>query len=403
MGNRLINPYMIYSVSFGVALLLYPLHWSGFYPSLHYSLIIFLLISFLLSLIAAKWFTRGSEPERKAIPLTGVPQMMLISIVLYGFWTIEFVYAGGVPAYLILAGKPYDYRTFGVPTLHVFLVTFSSFYASYLFHAFRQSRNRIVLIFYLINLLPALLIFNRGMLIMNLSTSLFIYLYSGKSIQSVFPVRKWPLLAIAFVSACLVFGALGTLRVSREIKHFYVRSLVYEVGDATPLFKESIIPSEFFWGYLYLTSPMANLQLTTDLPGPEISTKNFVLWGMNEVLPDAVSKRINSYFGITKRKTPRIAAHLNASTIYAGSFMYGGWYTMGSMTLVLLCFPFLYKSVLPAESTYYLTGMATLNTLYLFLLFDNMLAFSGFSFQLFYPLLFSWIEKRQASSGAHYP
>jgi hypothetical protein len=403
MGNRLINPYTIYIVSFGVALLLYPLHWSGFYPSLQNSLLIFILISFFLSLIAAKWFMRGRDPDSKAILPTGVRQMILISIVLYGFWAIEFVYAGGIPAYLIFAGKPYDYRTFGVPTLHVFLVTFSSFYASYLFHAFRQSRNRIVLIFYLINLLPALLIFNRGMLIMNLSTSLFIYLYSGKSIQSVFPVRKWPLLAIAFVSACLVFGALGTLRVSREIKHFYVRSLVYEVGDATPLFKESIIPSEFFWGYLYLTSPMANLQLTTDLPGPEISTKNFVLWGMNEVLPDAVSKRINSYFGITKRKTPRIAAHLNASTIYAGSFMYGGWYTMGSMTLVLLCFPFLYKSVLPAESTYYLTGMATLNTLYLFLLFDNMLAFSGFSFQLFYPLLFSWIEKRQASSGAHYP
>jgi hypothetical protein len=50
--------------------------------------------------------------------------------------------------------------------------------------------------------------------------------------------------------------------------------------------------------------------------------------------------------------------------------------------------------------------MAMLNTLYLFLIFDNMLAFSGFSFQLFYPLLFSWMEQRrmrQAGSGATYP
>jgi hypothetical protein len=167
-----------------------------------------------------------------------------------------------------------------------------------------------------------------------------------------------------------------------------------------------MIPSEFFWGYIYFTSPLANLQLTTQHPKPEISVTNLVQWGTNEVLPDAVSKRINAYCGLTKRQSPRIAPHLSASTVYAGSFTYGGWYGMGLMALVLLCFPFLYKRLLAAESRYYITGMAMLNTLYLFLIFDNMLAFSGFSFQLFYPLLFSWMEQRrmrQAGSGATYP
>jgi len=393
MGNRLINPFALYIVSFGAALLLYPLHWSSYYPPLQNSLIIFLVTSFFLSLIAAKKFIGTGDQHYEKIPPPGVRQVALISIFLYAIWIIEFIHAGGVPIFLILTNQSFDYRTFGVPTLHVFLVTFSSFYVSYLFHVFLHSRKRIILIFYIINLLPALLIFNRGMLMMNLSTSLFIYLYSIKSIER--PVQKLLLLVVALVGLSLFFGVLGTLRVSHQTKQRYGRSLVYEVGNATPSLKESMIPSEFFWDYLYFTSPMANLQLTTSQPAPEISVRNLFEWGNNEVLLDAFSKRINAHIGLSKRQGPRIAPHLNASTVYAESFMYGGWYTMGLMTLVLMFFPFLYKRLLSVESSYYVTGMAMLNTLYLFLIFDNMLAFSGFSFQLSYPLLFSWMEKRR--------
>ncbi len=393
MDKRLINPYTLYVVSFGGALLLYPLNWSGYYPPLQASLIIFLLVSFLLSVVAAKKFIKGMDLNDQSLPTSGVRQIGWISGLLYALWIVEFVHAGGMPLYLMLAAKSFDYRTFGVPTLHVFLVTFSSFYVSYLFHVFLHSRKRIMLIFYLINLLPALLILNRGMLLMNLSTSLFIYLYSAKSIERLFSVRKLPLLAISLVSLSLLFGVLGTLRVSHVMKHFYVPSLVYEVGKATPSFRNSIIPSEFFWGYLYFTSPMANLQLTTTRNTPEISVNNLLQWGTNEVMLDAASKRINAYYGLSKRENARVAPHLNASTVYAGSFAYAGWYGMGLMNLVLLGLPFLFRRLLNAESKYYITGMALINTLYLFLIFDNMIAFSGFSFQLVYPLLFSWLDK----------
>jgi hypothetical protein len=394
MGNRLINPYVLYMVSFGGALLFYPLHWSGYYPALQNSLILFILISFLLSSLAAMRFTRGGNPPGRSIPATGVGRMALISIFLYILWILEFVSAGGLPAYLILAGKQFDYRTFGIPTLHVFLVTFSSFFACYLFHAFLPSRNKIILLFCVINLLPALLIFNRGMLMMNLSTCLFIYLFFLPSLRPVFSLRKLPLWIITFLVVSYAFGALGIFRVSHDIKQFYSRSLTYEMGAATPSFQHSVIPTEFFWVYLYLTSPIANLQHTIDQGRPEITGKAFVEWGTNEIPPDALSKRINRHFGWTRIANVQIANHLNASTVYARSFAYLGWLGMALLLTVLLGFPFLYRSLLNSESTYYVTGIALLNTLYLFLIFDNMLAFTGMSFQLAYPVVFSWLEKR---------
>lgn len=394
MGSRLINPYTLYVGSFGGALLLYTTNWSGFYPPLQTSLIVFLLISFFLSLVAARKFISGIDWTAQSFPVERIRRMLYISGLLYVLWTIEFVHAEGVPLYMILAGKPFNYRLFGVPTLHVFLVTFSSFYTSYLLHVFLGCRKRVILVLYLANLFAALLILNRGMFLMNLSTSLFIFIYSRKSLDRVFTLRKAPLFAVAFVCLSLLFGVLGTLRVSHAVRFFYERYLVYEVGDATPSFKNSFIPPEFFWGYIYFTSPLANLQLTTRGTSPEVSFRNFWLWGTNEILLDAFSKRINAHLNLTRRHSPRIASHLNASTVYAGSYMYGGWFTMGLMTLVLLFLPFLYRRALAAGSKYFVTGMAVLSTLYLFLIFDNMLAFSGFSFQLVYPVLLSWLEKR---------
>ena len=145
MGYRLINPYTIYFISFTFGLLLYAFHWSGYFPPLEPPLLTFLCISFCVCLSIAWFIYKKNRPFITIAPTPATKQIATITLINYILWMIEFIYAGGIPLLFILFGKSFNYRTFGVPTLHVFVVTFSSFYTSYLFHAFLASRKRIIL------------------------------------------------------------------------------------------------------------------------------------------------------------------------------------------------------------------------------------------------------------------
>src|SRR5687768_14685292 len=172
----MINPYFCYSVAFAVALTLYPLGWSGLYPSLTTSLVIFVALTILLHAFAGVLFLKKGFIRRSAPPDSQQKNALNITLFLYALWVAEFVYAGGVPLIQILLRKPYDYKTFGIPTLHVFVVTFSSFYTIFLFQQYLGNRSLRVLLLFIINLSAALLIYNRGMFLFNLSACIFLFL-----------------------------------------------------------------------------------------------------------------------------------------------------------------------------------------------------------------------------------
>ena len=398
MGYRLINPYTIYITSFGCGILFYALRWSSYYPPLEWPLIIFFILSFGACFYFARNVYKNYISSSFVPPITSLHQIIGVTLFLYSLWSIEFIHAGGVPLFLILLGKPFNYRTFGVPSLHVFVVTFSSFYTAYLFHAYLVSRKRIVLFFCLFNLFVAPLIMNRGMFLTNLSTLFFIYILTKESIRNILTLKRCSILLATIIILFFLFGAMGTMRVSREIKRPYDRSLVYEVGNATPSFQKSIIPSEFFWGYLYITSPLANLQYNIVNTQPKLNFENFFLLLNNEVLPDAISKRITAQFNLPKKQNHQIAENLNASTVFSGSFTYWGWAGVLLIFSFLLAIPFLFRFLGLAESPLLITFLAMVNTLYLFLIFDNMISFTGFSFQLVYPVLLSWLNKISKAS-----
>ena len=393
MGYRLINPYTIYITSFGSGILFYALHWSSYYPPLQWPLIIFFIFSFGVCLFFARNVYKNFVSLSSVPAIPGLQQIIGVTLLLYCLWIIEFIHAGGIPLFLILFGKSFNYRTFGVPSLHVFLVTFSSFYTAYLFHVFLVCRKKIILFFCLLNLVVALLIMNRGMFLTNLSTLFFIYILTKESIRNILTLKRAAVLFATIIILFFLFGAMGTMRVSREIKRPYDRSLVYEVGNATLSFQKSIIPSEFFWSYIYLTSPLANLQYNIVNTQPKLDLENFFLLLNNEVLPDALSKRITAQFNLVNKQNHQIAENLNASTVFSGSFTYWGWAGVLLIFSLLLVIPFLFRLMNLTESPWLITFLAMVNTLYLFLIFDNMISFTGFSFQLMYPILFSWLNK----------
>src|SRR5882672_1506370 len=141
MASRMINPYSLYCLGFLVALLLYPLNWSSAYPALTTPLVVFITCTLIAHAALSKYWSKLKPvifyKTSPAINPVG------ITIFIYVLWTIDFIYGGGVPLFNILFNIPFDYRLFGVPSIHVFAVTISSFYTIYLFHAFLSERKRI--------------------------------------------------------------------------------------------------------------------------------------------------------------------------------------------------------------------------------------------------------------------
>src|SRR5688572_29302941 len=136
----MVNPYFTYILTFLFSLLLYLLNWSELYLPISNSLLIFFLLSFILAFYIGAHFQSKKWISYQKIPVRS--NIVKVTIFIYVVWLIEFIYAGGSPLMIILNGGRYNYVEFGIPSLHVFIVTFNSFFAVYVFHMYLSSHNR---------------------------------------------------------------------------------------------------------------------------------------------------------------------------------------------------------------------------------------------------------------------
>lgn len=382
------NPFFGYAVACALTLILYSLHWSGRYPPLSASLGTFLGATVLIHLLTGQLWKRSfCLPSSPRFPTIN---HFRVTGVVYVLWTLDFIYEGGIPLIKILLHQPYNYRLFGFPTVHVFTVTFASCYTVFLFYEFLITKERRLLLLWAVNLMAAVLIYSRAMLVFNLVSCAFIWL-------SVWPYRRlflFPACIIALSILLYFFGVLGNLRVSREAGKEYTNDLFLNVGKATSEFEGTGIPKEYFWSYVYLTSPIANLQsnLNNSISLP-LSTAAAGQMAINEFLFDFISKRVNRYTGHSRVDGYTIGPPFNVSTVYSGSFSYLQWPGMIAMALFLVVFPWLYLKCTVRNSVFTTVGVSILCTMYCFLLYDNTIRFTGLAFQLVYPVLAGWLEK----------
>lgn len=383
----MINPYTLYCVGFIVALLLYALGWSDAYPSMTVPLGFFILVTLLVHAIMARYWSR--EKQFKFYNVTAEINPVFITAFIYVLWIAEFIYQG-IPLFNILLNKPYDHLTFGIPALHVLLVTISSFYTQYLFHLYLSNRKKIILLLYLINLFAAVLIYSRSMFFFNITGSLFLYLFSLKKIQ----YKRVLLLIPIAIGAFYLFGIIGNKRLAFQAKMPYDASYFLETGRASQEFRESPIPKEFFWSYIYISSPLANLQaniLYNQVPA--VSPSRVLLYINNEYLFESISKRVNRLVGVDREKEITIKHPFNVSTVYSRSYSYIGWPGIIGMGLFVLVLPIIYCRFLSNDNPFALTGYAVLCTMYLFLVYDNTIRLMGLGFQLVYPFVFAFAGK----------
>lgn len=386
-----LNPYLIYGVGFSFALTCYTFGWSDLYPPLQPAVVIFLALTILAGTAIGILIIKKYPALRPSGELISVRNAGLVTGAIYILWIIEFIYAGGIPLIKIITYQPYDYRLFGVPTLHVVIVTFSSFFTIFLFQAYVMTRSRGHFILFTINLFAAILIYNRGMFLFNVTGALSILLMCTSRVRIyhiVYGVMFCVVLAYAF-------GVLGSMRVSHEARKSYGNADFLHTGHATPRFVESGLPPEFFWSYIYLSSPIANLQHNINThPAPPVTLDRVSTWVINETLPDFLSKRINRFSRLQPEEAERITGPFNAASIHTQSFLYLGFPGMALITLVLFLLPWGYAKLIPRQSPYFLSGIALLNTMFLFSVFVNTISFTGLSFQLIYPVILHYSHSR---------
>ena len=393
----MVNPYFCYGIAFIVALLMYMTGWSELYPALSPALICFLVLSIIAHFLLGLRFRLSGFAKFTKLQFDAGRAPWFVTVFLFCLWSAEFVHAGGIPLVKILLRQPYDYKLFGIPTLHVFIVTFSSFYTIFLFHLYLSTRSRQILFLYGLNLMAAILIFNRGMLLFNLSASATLFLVYKEGLTS--RIIGWGIPAIIVI--LFFFGMLGTLRTAHQSGTPYTNDGFLQTGGASNAFRNSGIPPEFFWTYIYTTSPLANLQQNVALNDPApVSLPAIARWLSNEIFFDFISKRINHLTGHVRPEQKMIPGPFNAGTVYSGSYSYLGWAGLIFMASFILTVPIILVKILPTTSPFFLTALALLNTMFLFMIFENTVRFTGLSFQLVYPLLldagarrFPWVKR----------
>lgn len=375
------NPFYCYIFSFGLSLIIYSWEWSDIYPPLSISVTFFLLITFLSAFILGKRVQY--KLSYRSTPLDS--RNGFITSVILSSYVLEFIHNKGIPLFDLLLGKDISYMEFGIPTFHVLLHTLTNFYCVYIFYQYLSNRQHSLLIIFLLLISPNLLIVNRGATIMTLTACFIIYFIY---IQKV----NFKKILILFVCLSVFFYGFGYLG---NVRSFNGDPMAFPtITKAKDHFIDSRIPKEFYWFYIYASSPFANFQNVTIVDSVHsYNFSSFIVW---EILPDFISKRIipiESDIEMRNRLDYSVNPILTVGSVYYDAFIRMGWYGPILIFIFYSTLVYFYIMLLTKDNKYFIPALSILCVISIFNIFENMINFSGLSFQLIYPLIFSKVEK----------
>lgn len=298
------------------------------------------------------------------------------------------LYAGYIPFFAFSTGEA-SYGgsiEYGIPVLHVILVTFNLFYALYIFHQYLSKPTKALLFKFFLFLFPFVILLQRSNIMYIIIGCFFIYLLSVKSISL---SKVFYVLVIAMFSF-YAFGYLGNLRSAKGDSTFIPMS-----SGVTDEFLKSPVPNEFYWGYLYIGSPLANLQNNINLANDK--SVDYEGLTINEFIPDFIGKRLSASLSIKKRAFEQINPFLNVGTIYSRPYNYAGWNGIILTFLYFITLMNIYYLTITKSYTYGISGVAMMFVAIALANFENTIQYSAYSFQLIYPLILSAIKQYKQS------
>lgn len=367
MRKILINPFYLYSISWSLTLIFYKIRIIKIFPKLSLELEIFLIFSILFSIFL------GKNLKIKKIKFKqSFEDAVLFGIITIG-WIITFLYEKKVPLIETIRKTGYMYVNFkGIPTISPFIYTLTTYHSIKIFIQYLIYNKKKYLLFWGLEVLFYLLTYRRGPILIIFIANFLSYLYIRK-------VKYILLKSIIYGFILLyIFGILGNIR------HGFSPLDTRMLKTIVSLNNEKSFVDPLLWGYVYITSPLSNLQHTLDINNISINIFEYIKVSF---FPDFIQNRLS---GTTDIKllidSLTVQTAFNASTINLG--IIGSWIAY----IVYIGFNYLYINLMK-ETEYIFVILILLGIVDVFSIFTNMYVNSAIGITMVYPLMFYILKK----------
>ncbi len=279
---------------------------------------------------------------------------------------LEFLYCKSVP---LFSGS--EYSNFGIPTLHVFIVTISCYFV--LIHGFQYTifKNKKDLIKSLFAIAYFILIFSRGILLFVTSIIIILSLFDKKiKIKHIFVVL------VMLIIVSWLFGILGNIRSGYSWNDSHI--ILYHSQIS---YNRYSLFAPFFWVEEYIVCSLRNLNYNIINFSYDYSFLGFLY----SIIPDFLSKRMFNH-GIN---TPNLIVNaFTTSTMYANVYVNFKYFGMLFNYIIYFIIYFVFVNVKMVDISNKIIGFSILSLLFAFSIFSDMIWYSGYSFVLVYCLIF---------------
>lgn len=324
------NVFKVYGTLWFLIFLLYLLHWSDLLLKLDIKVLLFLVvligISFFLGQVFKGYFRLIKLDETTIAKKHR--HMQIKGRIICVYFILVFLVARNIPLLRVLQGQVVgDVNMTLIPGVTVIMtayVIYSSFEFSYMYAFYK---DKMALKYNLIILMYFILMVSRQYILICLA--IFFYsMYMARFTNKFDTVKKKILglciLVIAVAILMYGFGVMGNMRYGNKWA-WNDSSMIFALGEGNQKWPQWI-PKEYFWSYIYLTSPLSNFN---------VNVLNFLPnnnWGqfISELIPDVISNKFN----VVHAPVYLPVSSLNVSTSFIGAYRTLG--IIGSYMILLL-------------------------------------------------------------------
>ncbi|AEE44864.1 hypothetical protein Celf_0724 [Cellulomonas fimi ATCC 484] len=390
------SPYAAFClwVVLGAALL--QLRWSTLFVSPRpefWLLLVFALVVFVTLALASRWMPPTSDRERVRIA-------NVAGITVY--FVAAYAASGGIPLVLILRGAPYDIYSFGLPGLHVAALSFTGYYGVRLFRALMLERTigHLGMFGWVTALLLSMA--SRSAVSFLAFSCLIVFVRARRMRFSGLVVA-----AGAVGVFLLAFGQFGNARLSFQVEQATGQqgssSAIVNYARASSEFAGTGVPTVWLWPYLYLASPLANLNAAFEYADGGVCGQECDLAGLvfYELVPDTVGVPVAQALDVDAfdKNAFLVSPQLTASTTFGSAVGTAGLVgAVAVLAVLVLVGVGVTRAV--RGSPLQEEAMAILATLYFFSFFSNMLVYTAFSAQLIWVTIAAARSRRARDARA---
>ena len=374
----LIDPFYLFCIAFSVAIFIYLWGWSRIYPKLSLSLLIFFFASFVVLIISGK---KIIKPEL-SFSLKNLQHFPYLNEVIFAGIVLmslgDVLYMG----YLPIIEHSTTYRDYGMPVVDPLFNSLSIFFSVFFFQSYLEKRKRRFLVFVVIFLIIHFLFFRRSSILWILASLSIVFVLYKRKINFLF-------LGLAVITIPLFsyfFGLYGNIRSDLN------KSLVFNSLGASEYFGKSSINFNHYMTYLYISSPLANLQENIDKSEGFANRGDIKEFFFYCLVPESFTMRLGKKLNLSQPSCNLISPGLIVGTFLMISFYTLGWPGMIIMLIYLFILINLCFFLLRKWNTFSVTTYSLLCTTVALLIFSNFLNRLDVLLMLFvYPLLFHFI------------